>query len=213
MIFELGLFIGYFLILTFIILGLTLFGSRFARVFLQKIALVHAILLLIVLLCIYMLRQGGDIIPSITPAIALLLLTPFLEEGAKHLWTVWLMGRDFHFSQKDIISFTFFVVLGFVFAENFLYLVRGDFSLSTWIWRSFFSLVAHVFSALICAHYWWKALSYPLFSLRYILTFIIWFILAGGAHMLYNTLASAGSIVGLIMYAIVGYILVVVRKN
>ena len=31
--------------------------------------------------------------------------------------------------------------------------------------------------------------------------------------MLYNTLASAGSIVGLIMYAIVGYILVVVRKN
>ncbi len=85
MIFELGLFIGYFLILTCIILGLTLVGSRFSRVFLQKIAIVHAILLVIVLSIIYMFRQGGDIIPSITPAIALLLLTPFLEEGAKHL--------------------------------------------------------------------------------------------------------------------------------
>lgn len=37
-IFEVGLFVGYFILLTTIVLLLTLLGSRFSRVFLQKIA-------------------------------------------------------------------------------------------------------------------------------------------------------------------------------
>lgn len=211
--FEVWLFVGYFFILTCIILALTLLGSRFSRLFLQKIAIVHAVILLLVLWSIYLFRQGSGIISGITPAVMIFLLTPLLEEWAKHLWTVWLIGRDFRFSQKDIVSFTFFVVLGFVFAENLLYLVRGEFSLGVWIWRSFFTLIAHVFAALICAYYWWRALSYPLFSLRYILTFLLGFLLAGGVHMLYNYLIMSGNTIGIILYAVIGYVLVVVRKN
>ncbi|MFZ2256471.1 MAG: PrsW family glutamic-type intramembrane protease [Patescibacteria group bacterium] len=105
------------------------------------------------------------------------------------------------------------MVLGFVFAENLLYLVSGQFSLGTWIWRSFFTLIAHVFTALICAHFWWRALSYPLFSARYIGTFLIGFLLAGGLHTLYNLLLAGGNIIGLLIYVVVGYVLVVVRKN
>lgn len=148
-----------------------------------------------------------------TPMILLFSITPFLEEAAKHLGSVGLIGREFKFSKRDIISFTFFVVLGFVFAENLVYLASGQFSLGVWIGRSFFTLIAHVFTTLICAHYWWRALSYPLFSARYIMTFLTGFALAGGLHTLYNYLLSEGSILGLIIYAIVGYVLVVVRKD
>jgi RsiW-degrading membrane proteinase PrsW (M82 family) len=45
------------------------------------------------------------------------------------------------------------------------------------------------------------------------MTFLIGFALAGGLHTLYNYLLSQGSILGLIIYAIVGYVLVVVRKD
>ena len=211
--FEISIFIGFFLFLLLFILGLTLLGSKFSRVFLQKIALLHVVTIAILISVLYL---GGKYFPIpevITPLMLLFFLTPFLEEAVKHLGTVGLIGQDFHFSQKDVISFTFFVVLGFVFAENLLYLASGQFTLGTWIWRSFFTLIAHVFTAIICAHWWWKALSYPLFSARYIGTFVIGFVLAWGLHTLYNSLLAQGSILGIIIYAVVGYVLVVVRKN
>lgn len=207
--FEVWLFLGYFVFLCSIVLFLTYLGSRFSRIFLQKIAIVHAILLSIALGSVYFLRQWIGFFPGITPAVIVFLLTPFLEESAKHLWTLWLIGRDFHFSQKDILSFTFFVVLGFVFAENTLYLISEQFSIGTWIWRSLFSLIAHVFAALVCAYYWWKALSYPLFSLKYIVTFLTGFILAWGLHLIYNFFLQSGSIVGILLYMVFWYIVLV----
>jgi hypothetical protein len=212
-IFEVSVLVGFFAFLLALIVGLTFLGSRFSRVFLQKIAIVHIVSLASVLLIIYLIGKYVTIPAVMTPMILLFSITPFLEEAAKHLGSVGLIGREFKFSKRDIISFTFFVVLGFVFAENLVYLASGQFSLGVWISRSFFTLIAHVFTALICAHYWWRALSYPLFSARYIMTFLIGFALAGGLHTLYNYLLSQGSILGLIIYAIVGYVLVVVRKE
>lgn len=211
--FEVGIFAWFLVVLFLLVLVLTLFGSRFSRVFLQKIAITHITIIGTILVALYFAGRYFPIPGVITPVLLLFFLTPFLEEAAKHLGSVWLIGQEFRFSQRDIVSFTFFVVLGFVFAENLLYLVSGQFSLGTWIWRSFFTLIAHVFTAIICAHWWWKALSYPLFSARYIGTFLIGFLLAGGLHTLYNVLLEQGSLLGLIVYAVVGYVLIVVRKS
>jgi RsiW-degrading membrane proteinase PrsW (M82 family) len=85
--------------------------------------------------------------------------------------SIGLMSQDFAFSRRDIIIFTLFVVLGFVFIENLLYLFLSDTGLSTWIFRSFFSLMAHLLASVICAYAWWRALSYEPYSLRYIAIF------------------------------------------
>ncbi len=211
--FEMTIFVWFLFLLFLLVLLLTYFGSRFSRIFLQKIAIIHLLLIWGILFLVYFWSRYFPLPWVMTSVVILFFLTPFIEEAVKHIASIWLIGKDFHFSQKDIASFTFFVVLGFVFAENLLYLISAKFSISTWIWRSFFTLIAHVFTALICAHYWWKALSYPLFSARYIGTFLFGFILAGGLHTLYNFLLEQGSIIGLIIYAVVGYVLVVVRKN
>lgn len=105
------------------------------------------------------------------------------------------MSQDFRFSRSDIIIFTIFVVLGFIFIENLLYLVHGGFSLSTWIFRSFFSLSAHLLSAIICAYAWWRALSYEPFSWQYISIFTSGFIIAVIAHLGYNMILEQGSVI------------------
>ena len=87
--------------------------------------------------------------------------------------SIGLMSQDFAFSRRDIIIFTLFVVLGFVFVENILYLLRSDLVLSTWIFRSFFSLTAHLLAASICAYAWWRALSYEPYSVRYVAIFTV----------------------------------------
>lgn len=203
----------FLLILLIVVLILTLFWSRFSRSFLRKIAIVHVIVIWLIIWFVYIIWRYFPIPDVFTPIVILFLLTPILEEAAKHLGSIGLIWHEFRFSQRDILSFTFFVVLWFVFAENLLYLASGKFSLWIWIMRSLFTLIAHVFTALICAHFWWKALSYPLLSLRYVSIFLTWFILAGWLHILYNYLLADGNILGLLLYIIIWYILVIVKKH
>ncbi len=117
--------------------------------------------------------------------------------------SIGLMSQDFAFSRRDIIIFTLFVVLGFVFVENLLYLFAADMSLSTWIFRSSISLMAHLLSAVICAYAWWRALSYEPDSVRYIAIFALGLSLAVLTHLGYNLILREGSILGLAVYMIV----------
>jgi hypothetical protein len=139
-----------------------------------------------------------------------LLVTSLFEESSKHLVSLGLAGQDYRFSRSDIFSFTLFSVLGFVFAENVLYLTATDTAFFDWIYRSIFTLIAHVFAASVCAYFWWKALSYELFSVRYIATFLLGFALAIAAHTLYNIFSVSGSFLLLAIYVILGYMAFIV---
>lgn len=137
-----------------------------------------------------------------------LLLSSLIEESIKHLTSIGLMSQDFRFSRSDVILFTLFVVLGFIFVENILYLYQYHSAISTWIFRSFFSLSAHLLAATICAYAWWRSLSYEPFSISYITIFSLGFMSAVLAHLGYNLILEQGSILGLFCYMIVGYIVI-----
>jgi RsiW-degrading membrane proteinase PrsW (M82 family) len=122
--------------------------------------------------------------------------------------SIGLMSQDFAFSRRDIIIFTLFVVLGFVFVENLLYLFASHTALSTWIFRSFFSLMAHLLASVICAYAWWRALSYEPYSVRYVAIFFTGFAIAVLTHLGYNLILQQGSMIGLFVYMIVGYVVV-----
>ncbi len=188
---------------------LTQYGSSFARSFLRRIAFWHIVILGLllsgILWCAHMFP--GYIFFAGTAFV--FLLSSFFEETSKHLVSIGLAGQDFRFSRWDILMFTLVSVLGFVFSENLIYLMGWDASLGQWLYRSIFSLIAHIIASSFCAYYWWKALSYKLFSLRYIVFFIVWFMLASGTHLLYNWLLSEGYIVWIIMYVVVWYMMLV----
>ena len=98
-------------------------GSVYARVLLQQFASVNMIIivaLLAIVLIFTSLLPGGVIIAL---SVAPLLISSLIEESSKHLMSIGLMSQDFAFSRRDIVIFTLFVVLGFVFIENLLYLV------------------------------------------------------------------------------------------
>ncbi len=183
-------------------------GSAIARWLLKKFTTINIIVILSLLIGGLLLsdsfKWGSILILTITP----LLLSALIEESSKHLMSIGLMSQDFRFSRSDIIIFTLFVVLGFIFMENLLYLVQGHFSLTTWIFRSFFTLIAHLLSAIICAYAWWRALSYEPFSYQYITIFTLWFILAVLIHLGYNIVLREGSIIGICIYAIAWYIII-----
>lgn len=172
----------------------------------RKIALLHTILIffvtgITVILTHYL--SGSLIVPALLSSI---LLASFFEETTKHFASIGLIGKDFQFSKQDIILFTFFVAIGFVFIENIFYFIRGDLSLGQWVFRSFFTLILHVFAAVVCSYFWWKALSYRLFSPRYIITFILGFILASSIHAVYNLSLAKGNIALVLIFAGVGYV-------
>ena len=110
--------IGFIAILTMITFFLIYRGSVYARWILQKVAIINSwvILILLTLVSIGSIYIPGSIIIllSITP----LLISSLIEESSKHLMSIGLMSQDFRFSRSDIIIFTTFVVLGFVFIEN-----------------------------------------------------------------------------------------------
>lgn len=200
--------IGFILILSVIIFTLIYTGSAFARGVLQNVAITNIVTILIILILVSL---GSLYIPWATVillAVFPLLISSLIEESSKHLMSIGLMSQDFRFSRSDIIIFTIFVVLGFIFIENLFYLVQSNSSLSTWIFRSFFSLSAHLLSAVICAYAWWRALSYTPFSWQYVTIFASGFIIAVIAHLTYNMILEQGSIVWLFVYMIVGYMAV-----
>ena len=134
-----------------------------------------------------------------------------IEESLKHLSSVGLTAKEFRFTRRDLLIFAFFITLGFVFVENILYLKEafphGLSSLMlTGMSRSFFSLLAHLLSASICVMFWWKALSYGVFSLKYSAIFLGGFILSSIAHALFNSLVDHAPYWTVILYAVVAYI-------
>jgi PrsW family intramembrane metalloprotease len=172
-------------------------GSIYARVLLQKFAKANMIVIVALLISILILSSilpGGSILAlGVTP----LLISSAIEESSKHLMSIGLMSQDFAFSRRDIIIFTIFVVLGFVWIENFLYFFQAHVSLSTWIFRSFFSLTAHLLASVICAYAWWRAIAYEPASLHYILIFTLGIVLAVLTHLGYNLILEQGSMIGL----------------
>ncbi|MBC7503728.1 PrsW family intramembrane metalloprotease [Candidatus Gracilibacteria bacterium] len=203
--FSLGIFAS---VLSIVIWAIIRGGSIYARKLLQQFANSNMMSIIALSIATVMLVRyipgGTHLLVPIVP----LLLSSIIEESSKHLMSIGLMSQDFAFSRRDIIIFTLFVVLGFVFAENLLYLFRSDLDLSTWIFRSFFSLTAHLLSASICAYVWWRALSYEPYSIRYIAIFSIGFALAVITHLGYNLILREGSMIGLFIYMIVGYVVV-----
>jgi PrsW family intramembrane metalloprotease len=163
------------------------------------------VILLISILVLSNIFPGGAILAlSITP----LLISSAIEESSKHLMSIGLMSQDFAFSRRDIIIFTIFVVLGFVWIENLFYFFQAHISLSTWIFRSFFSLTAHLLASIICAYAWWRAIAYEPASFHYILIFTLGIVLAIFTHLGYNMILIEGSMIGLFIYMIMGYIVV-----
>jgi len=184
-------------------------GSNIARVILEKVAIANILIIFfLLLLSVYIITTYFPDARILLVMILPLLVSSLIEESSKHLMSIGLMSQDFRFSRSDIILFTIFVVLGFVFFENLLYLFQGNSSIGTWIFRSIFSLVAHVLAATICAYGWWKALSYPPFSSRYIAYFSLGFALAVIVHLSYNFILEKGSVVGLFTYMIMAYVVV-----
>ncbi len=180
-------------------------GSVYARGILKKVAIVNIGIIFTILMVVsgVSVYIPGAIIVSLS--MLPLLLSSLIEESSKHLMSIGLMSQDFRFSRSDIIIFTLFVVLGFVFIENLLYWVVWDTTITTWIFRSFFSLSAHLLSAVICAYAWWRALSYPPFSVKYIIIFSLGFIAAVMVHLGYNLILAEGSMLGLFAYMATWY--------
>jgi hypothetical protein len=184
---------GFVVTIASIVFLLIQSGSVYARILLQKFAKANMIIIVTLLIAILVLSSiipGGSILAlSITP----LLISSAIEESSKHLMSIGLMSQDFAFSRRDIIIFTIFVVLGFVWIENLLYFFQAHISLSTWVFRSFFSLTAHLLASVICAYVWWRAIAYEPASLHYILIFTIGIILAVLTHLGYNLIVEQGS--------------------
>jgi hypothetical protein len=202
------IFIGVIFIFIFFLIQQ---GSSIARWLLKKFTIINSIIIVAVFIGSIMIANSLEWWYILMIAIIPFLLSALIEESSKHLMSIGLMSQDFRFSRSDIIIFTFFVVLGFVFVENLLYLVQviqGKLSLTTWIFRSFFTLIAHLISAIICAYAWWRALSYEPFSYQYIIIFTFWFTLAVMAHLGYNMALNAGHIIGIYIYMLIGYILI-----
>lgn len=96
-------------------------GSVYARGILKKVAIVNIGIIFTILMVVsgVSVYIPGAIIVSLS--MLPLLLSSLIEESSKHLMSIGLMSQDFRFSRSDIIIFTLFVVLGFVFIENLLY--------------------------------------------------------------------------------------------
>lgn len=200
-------------LLLFVVL-MSAHGSAYVKVFLRKTALLHAGLFLILYILLesgifFLLPRGMNLLPLVG-SISGFLFAAAIEESTKHLSSVGLTAKEFRFSRKDLLIFIFFISLGFVCIENLLYLVRafplGIYPLIvTGVSRSLFGLLAHLFSASICVMFWWKALSYGVFSLKYILIFLTGFILASISHITFNLLVSIAPLWSVLVYAFIAY--------
>lgn len=115
-----------------------------------------------------------------------------IEESTKHIGYASTSLQEL-WSKETMLLMTFFVVLGFVFVENILYL--KDLYLEEWtrefvrhwVLRSLFSLIVHIFFAFLITYAWWRAIAYGMFSPRYFLVLLGWILLSIWGHTLYNT--------------------------
>ena len=108
-----------------------------------------------------------------------------LEESTKHLSLIGGSNLKTKTSLQEMLLLTIFIALGFVWAENILYLIHflnlGNIreSIQIWILRSFFSLIIHIFAASICTYFWFQAYQrYTLNSFKYAFYLFVGFTIA-----------------------------------
>ncbi len=189
-------------------------GSPYVKVFLRKTALLH--ITLFTMLYIFFEGISKVLVLNIHEYLPLYgwivwyVFAASIEESTKHLSSVGLTAKEFRFSRKDLLIFIFFISLGFVCVENSIYLIQAfphgiTDIIFTGINRSIFSLLAHLFSASICVMFWWKALSYGVFSWRYIAIFLAWFILSSLSHVGFNLILIYAPYWWVLLYALVAY--------
>lgn len=206
--------IGVFVILGILTGWVIMRGSPYIRGFLRRTLFFHIALFSLLL---YGWGFVRDYIPmtqgSLTffAGISGFFIAACLEEGVKHVSSLWLTAKNFRFSRTDFLLFTFFVTLGFITGENILYLKEAYHSgilnvMMTGVYRLFFALPLHVFAASICVIFWWKALSYRFLSVQYIWLFLSGFLIAAIIHTLYNFLISKNSIFFLLLIVGIGYL-------
>lgn len=202
-----------FLVLGTIVWWVTRNGSPFIRWFLRKTLLLHSIIFCGVFAWALLLKS---ILPISFSLLAFLmwigsfLLAASIEEWVKHISTLWLTAKEFRFTRRDFLIFTFFVTLWFSTFENAIYLFGQIHNwpgavFLTGISRILFSLTIHVFAAAICVMMWWKALSYKFFSAKYILFFLLGYIGATLVHGTFNVLLDRSYIVPLFVLTGVWY--------
>ena len=208
-------FLGILLSISITSLVATWYGSIYVRVFLQKVVLLHGGLFL----SGYILFEGVRyIMPpeyislSLISSLLGVIFAAMLEEGVKHISSIGLTAREFRFTRRDLLIFAFFITLGFVFFENLLYFILSIHANPGTLFfmgmtRSTLSLLAHLLSVSIGIIFWWKALSYGVFSLRYSVFCMVGFFGATLSHALFNILIQSGSVIGVMIFGIVSYIL------
>ncbi len=206
--------LGIFLIIWLWVVIFTQYWSAYIRTFIRKIIGLHILLIAVSLLMYY----GVSLLFPVTPislaifsGMSSILVAASMEEWVKHLSSVGLSSWGFRFSRKDFLVFTLFITLGFVFFENSIYLI---WAIPRWVWaviwtgitRSIFSLSLHVFAASICIVFWWRALSYWVFSWQYSILFLIGFILATAVHGIFNISIQEWYTLVIIILAILSYV-------
>lgn len=179
----LGLF--FWVLLAGVVIGSTL-GSRISWKYIRAMGVLHTGYMILFLLFMIGLAY---IFPAYMHMFAVMIpifVAVFFEETAKHMTILGYLWKEFRFSLRDFAYFSFFVVIGFVFFENILYFFSGQYPLLSIVYRSIFPFAAHLLSALVCSWMWWKALSFPFFSFRYLLWFLWGLISAIIVHAVYN---------------------------
>lgn len=206
-------FLFLFWLLGTFVWWLTKKGSPYIWGFLRRTLLLHSIVFCIIFIAYITIQQLLSISGGFFAVLFWLwsfLIAASVEEWVKHISTLWLTSREFRFSRRDFLLFTFFITLGFVTLENSIYMYSsinlwpGKVFL-VWLTRLLFSLPLHVFAAAICVMMWWKALSYKLFSPQYILLFVAWYVSAVLVHGSYNLFIDRSYLIPLFVLTGVGY--------
>ncbi len=193
--------LGFLYCLIFLITG---FGSSVSRLFLRKISFLHlSVMFFLFLLFLFLGKFFHNFFFS---GILLTIFLPaFFEEISKHFSMLWLLGKKFSFSLRDLTIFTFCVVLGFVFVENILYFFKYWASVWLAFSRSIFVFSVHLLCALVAMLAWWKALEYPLVSIKYFAYFSLGFLWASVLHFLYNYTLSLDNNILFVPYLLGAY--------
>ncbi|PID84606.1 hypothetical protein CSB09_00085 [Candidatus Gracilibacteria bacterium] len=199
--------VGVFMFFYILVLIYTYLSPSISSGLIRRMARIH---LLFIFLLLWAVLLASFFLTGSLVFGALLLplfIAAFFEETTKHLATLGLIGKNITFSQKDMMLFAFYVVLGFVCIENILYLQVYGFDFWTWVFRSTFTFSAHLLSATLCTLAWYKALSYPLAGWRYFLYFFLGFFAATLVHMGFNYFVETNHFLMLFVYLGAGYII------
>ncbi|GAB0174527.1 MAG: hypothetical protein HHAS10_04060 [Candidatus Altimarinota bacterium] len=206
-------FVGIFFIIGVLVWWATRKGSPFIRGFLRKAILLHSGIFCFIFIISILLSNFFEVSHSLMvllSGVGSVLIAASLEEGVKHISTLGLTAKEFRFTRRDFLLFTFFVTLGFATSENAIYLFQ-NMNLSVWsiafigISRILFSLTLHVFAASICVMMWWKALSYKFMSFEYILLFLAGYITAILIHGTFNIFLERSYVLPLVLLTGFGY--------